>query len=82
MDTDDANSNQGLVPRSQSAINQIGTHNLATDGDFHSLRRRRPTQDDAQSLGLKSFLSRIDEENAAPSTFYKNSDDFKVPGLQ
>jgi hypothetical protein len=39
------------------------------------MRKRRPTQDDAKSLGLKSILSRIEEENAAPSTVYKHSDD-------
>lgn len=50
---------------------------MHTEGD-EPLREERlpPNIDDCESFWVKSVLSRIEEENAAPSTIYRFSSDF------
>jgi len=56
--------------------------NIHTDGDFPLNNERHFTTDDCESFWLKSVLSRIEEENAAPSTMNKYSDDFSYNHLK
>ncbi len=56
---------------------------MHTEGD-EPFREERPNGviDDCESFWLKSVLSRIEEENAAPSTIHKFSEDYGYPQLR